>query len=94
MSQSVIMCVFLGVMLLLLFGAPSVQSGSCDISHFQACVPAVLHNAVPSRQCCNSLKGQQHCYCSFKGTTTFKKYITPSIEHKFSRVCHIRIPHC
>ncbi|KAG2301444.1 hypothetical protein Bca52824_030095 [Brassica carinata] len=66
----------------------------CTTIDITGCFPAIIIGGPVSPQCCQNLKVQQPCYCSFINNPALKPYITSPQGRAALAYCGIPFPTC
>jgi hypothetical protein len=74
--------------------APRGARTECDPLALRPCVPVILLDAPPSRECCAKLRKQRRCLCKYAENPYVGRYINSENSKKVVAACRVRVPRC
>ncbi|KAF3795028.1 Non-specific lipid-transfer protein 2P [Nymphaea thermarum] len=91
-TASSLMCSF--VLVLLLGNVLPISSQSCSIAALSPCLPAYQDGGEPTSDCCDQLRGQLPCFCSYAANPTYGAIIYSTTGQRIASACGLSIPSC
>jgi hypothetical protein len=74
--------------------ASRAARAECDPLALRPCVPVILLDAPPSRECCAKLRKQRRCLCKYAENPYVGRYINSQNSKKVVAACRVRVPRC
>jgi hypothetical protein len=74
--------------------ASRAPRAKCDPLALRPCVPVILLDAPPSRECCAKLRKQRRCLCKYAENPYVGRYINSENSKKVVAACRVRVPRC
>jgi hypothetical protein len=72
----------------------AARRAKCDPLALRPCVPVILLDAPPSRECCAKLRKQRRCLCKYAENPYVGRYINSQNSKKVVAACRVRVPRC
>ncbi|KAI4352186.1 hypothetical protein L6164_006460 [Bauhinia variegata] len=93
--SGVAVCAMMVVSVLLL-EAPQmmVEAVNCSPLEVSPCLGAVASNTPPSKTCCQKLRQQKPCFCTYLKNPSLKQYVNSPGAKRVATACQVAIPKC
>ncbi|EOA25779.1 hypothetical protein CARUB_v10019146mg [Capsella rubella] len=75
-------------------GFNGVVAQSCVPTDLMSCLPAMISGGAPSTECCDKLKVQEPCLCSYIKNPMYSSYVSSQNARKTLTACNIPYPTC
>ncbi|EOA25326.1 hypothetical protein CARUB_v10018643mg [Capsella rubella] len=71
-----------------------VVNVTCSATELSSCLPAMTSGAAPSTECCDKLKVQEPCLCTYIRNPMYSTYVSSPNARKTLTACNVPYPAC
>ncbi|KAL8034446.1 hypothetical protein ABFX02_12G028900 [Erythranthe guttata] len=82
------------VMVVLLVAVETTAAANCNPLELSPCLGAIMGSGQPSAECCQKLKEQVPCFCTYLKDPTLRQFIDSPNAKKVAAACGLQQPSC
>ena len=92
--KNCVVCAVVLMALVLSDVGPVAEAATCSPTQLTPCLSAITGGSAPSQACCQKLKEQKPCLCSYINNPALKQYVNSPRAKAVLKTCGVPYPTC